>query len=216
MSSSWSTYLCLLRQDAKANATIIEKEREKKSIYRPKIDKGQWGSILNDLKESMATLGYFKRAIGVNKVVRSNLSWVCADASLFLTEVMRHEEEEPEAAGRIGASLIDDVLKPWCQGIYEHEPRNNEDLTDPRGFYESKTLLIAPELSRGGLLSDLHNHLSAFVLDLNLSFAYTGVQGYIWNAVEQRNAFKRLAVNLERTALRYDTSLSEGMRSMGI
>jgi len=199
------------------DVTIIEQERRKDNVYRPRIDEGRWETILNDLNQSIATLGYFKQAIGVDKVVRSNLSWICADASLFLSEVMRHRKEEPDAAERIGVSLIEGVLEPWCWEIYgDIELSNNEDLTDPRGYFDSGSLMIVPELPRGGLARDLHSHVLAFLLDLNLSFQYEGGSMVAWEAVEHRNAFGRLAANLERTAMRHNTSLSEGMRLMGI
>jgi hypothetical protein len=155
--------------------------------------------------------------MGVDKVVRSNLSWICADASLFLTEVMRHREEKPGAAKRIRFRLIEGVLEPWCREIYgDIELSNNEEVTNPRGYFDSRSLMVAPELPSGAPARDFHNHVMASLLDLNLSFKYEGGSMPTWQAVEHRSAFRRLAANLERTTMRHNTSLSEAMRLMEI
>ncbi|KAL3444588.1 hypothetical protein BJX65DRAFT_310775 [Aspergillus insuetus] len=214
-----------LRQDCarvardllKVDANIIEQEREKKSLARPRIDEGQWETIVNNLRETISKLGYFKGFIGVDKVVRSNLSWICADASLLLTEVEEHSEIEPDAARQVGESVRDDILRSWGRSFYAGiDLRRNESLTDPRGFYEATSLLIEPEAPRGRLSHDLHSNLHAFLLDLNLSFEYEGDSRWKWDVAEHGNAFKRFAANLERTAMRYGTSLSDGMRALEV
>jgi hypothetical protein len=169
----------------------------------------------------MSTLGYFKRAIGVDDVIRSNLSWTCADASLFLTVVEKHGRWEPDAARNVGVSLRDDILIRWCQRYFAGtEPSYNESLTDARGFYECTGLLIQPEGPMGSLSRQLHSHFHAFLLDLNLSFEYEGESErsstWKWDAAEHKNAFRRFAANLERIVMRYDTPLSDDMRTLEI
>ncbi|KAL4899014.1 hypothetical protein BDW74DRAFT_164108 [Aspergillus multicolor] len=209
-----------LRQDCARVARDLWKEQQEckqKSLAKPRIDEGQWETIVSNLCESISKLGYFKGIIGVDELVRSNLSWICADASLLLTEVKQHSEKEPDAARQVGGSVRDDILRSWRWSFYAGiDLRRNESLTDPRGFYEATSLLIEPEAPRGSLSRDLHSHLHAFLLDLNLSFEYEGDSRWRWDGAEHSNAFKRFAANLERTAMRYSTSLSDGMRALEI
>jgi hypothetical protein len=111
---------------------------------------------------------------------------------------MRHREEEPDEAEKIGFRLIEGVLEPWCWEIYgDIELSNNEEVTDPRGYFDSRSLMVVPELPRGAPARNFHNHVMAFLLDLNLSFKYEGGSRWTWHAVEHR----RLAANLERTTM---------------
>jgi hypothetical protein len=200
---------------------IKEQARGRKKLKRARIDGNQWQAILNDLGAAVSKLGYFKRTIGLDELVRSNLSWTCADASLFLNEVEKHGRWEPDAARTVGVSLRDDVLIRWCKRFYAGpEPIYNESLTDARGFYESTGLLIEPEGPMVSLSRQLHSHLHAFLLDHNLSFEYEGSHEgsstWKWDAAEHKNAFRRFAANLERTVIRYDTPLSDDMRGLQI
>ncbi|KAL4877423.1 hypothetical protein BJY04DRAFT_128866 [Aspergillus karnatakaensis] len=209
-----------LRQDCAKVVRNLSKEQtnyKQKRLAKPKIDEDQWKTIVNHLRESISKLGYFKESIGVDDLVHSNLTWICADASLFLTEVEKHSKVERNAARRVGESVKDDILCSWSQIFYaDIDLKQNESLTDPRGFYEATSLLIEPEALRGNLSRDLHRHLHAFLLDLNLSFKCLENSRWQWKSAEHTNAFKRFAGNLERTAMRYSTPLSDGMRALEI
>jgi hypothetical protein len=158
----------------------------------------------------------------VDKVVHTELSWACADASLFLTQAEKLKDKDPSGI-RNTVSLLRDRFGSWCENTYtytgvELRDRGARTTSDSHGYFKPESLWKAAvtSLPEESPAPELPTHFSAFLNDLNFSSSRVGEDLYTWDIAALRNAFKRFAVNLERASGRNNPSLSDRMRALGI
>ncbi|KAL2839642.1 hypothetical protein BJY01DRAFT_250371 [Aspergillus pseudoustus] len=182
-------------------------------------EENRWENILSDLEEKLQGLGLFNEDITVDAVVDSELSWLCADASLLLDEL---EKKFIKGNGKNltecikAADTLLDYLAGWCQSQHLLIKKPGIEASNRRGFFEPRDLLNVPAPPEDSPTRELHAHFSAFLNDLNFSFSWERYPNYTWDTMAQRNAFKRFAANLERSFARENNSLEEIMQALDI
>ncbi|KAL5336028.1 hypothetical protein BJX70DRAFT_400966 [Aspergillus crustosus] len=212
-------WLANLRKDCRMLASRLGKSEP----YR--IDRSHWEDILKNLDTSLSSLACFNRVVSISEVALYGLSWLCADASLFLTKVKKLKQEgraNMTEGVRFIEKTIQEYFRGWCektfaQNISSIQLLENQNTADPRGFFDPKALSNEPRLpDNSSLTRDLHMHFLAFLVDLNYSFLWKPHPWYSVDIGALRDAFKRFAANLERTAGRHDISLSESLGELAV
>jgi hypothetical protein len=160
----------------------------------------------------------------VDKVVHTELSWACADASLFLTQAEKLKGKDPNGISNT-VSLLLDHFGSWYENTYTYTYTGVElgdngawTTSDSHGYFKPESLWKAAmtSLPEESPAHELPTHFSAFLNDLNFSFSWVDKDLYTWDIAALRNAFKRFAVNLERASGRNNPSLSDRMRALRI
>lgn len=161
-------------------------------------------------------MDYFKPSMSgghtQKRLVDSNLSWHCADASLFLDKV-----HEPGGNQRIKRMLLG-YFGNWCEcSSGPSKPRKNRNESDLRGYFELQYLSGALEASNP-LMRELRDSFFNFLKDINLYFSREegNMHNIQYNVSSQRDAFRRFSGNLEKSARKFRPSLCDQFERLGL
>ncbi|KAB8227026.1 uncharacterized protein BDW43DRAFT_317217 [Aspergillus alliaceus] len=167
----------------------------------PTIDENRWIAILTAIQRNFSNLDYFRSKLDsdifLEMLVGDNLSWNCADASLFLAEIREKYAESPNN-GRISQLLLSHFETWFTISTIPQTPRKNYRSSDPRGYYELQYLSKGANTPRH--MAPLYDIFFSFLKDLNLSFSRDETGELLSNLSAQQNAFLRFSTNLEKAA----------------
>lgn len=145
-------------------------------------------------------------------LVGDDLSWNCADASLFLAETEEKYSKGPNK-GRIAQLLLSHFKTWYTLSTIPETPRKNYRRSDPRGYYELQYLSKGANIP--GRMAPLYHIFFSFLKDLNLSFSRDETGELLSNLSAQQNAFLRFSKSLEKEAGRR-VSLSDCLQNLTI
>lgn len=196
--------------------TLARNLYRESNLSRYTVDKNRWKAILEAIQWSFSRLNYFNFHADIEynqqRFIDSNLSWNCADASLFLDKVQGANDNSKFV------QMLLDYFVNWCKHACEpSELRQNYSGSDLRGYFDPNCLSknTPPNLFMG--------LFSSFLRDINLSFQIdkNAVGSMRFDLSAQRDAFRRMSINSERrigqlrpTSL--SDPLSDQFRNLGL
>lgn len=110
----------------------------------PTVDENRWTAILAAIQRNLSDLDYFRSeldsGIFLTTLVDNNLSWNCADASLFLEEIKEKYGEAPNRS-RIAQLPLSHFETWFTMSTTPETPRENYRRSDPKGYSELRNEL---------------------------------------------------------------------------
>jgi hypothetical protein len=190
-------------------------QREKRMSQRD-VMMDRWNDIISALTTALHEIQFFRANISNDQIqtrlTKSNLSWHCADAFLFLSNFGDAHDTEKYA------QILLDSFSTWCkEACAPTKPKIISKKDENRGYFEHRYLSeITADIS-DHFTHRLHKCFLSFLKGMNLSFRRKedSCDRFNFDVQTQRDAFSRFSLSLEKESSK-NSPICEGIENLVI
>lgn len=174
----------------------------------------RWSSIISALTTALNEMQFFRANISNDQIqtrlTMSNLSWHCADAVLFLSNLGDAHDTEKYA------QILLNNFSTWCKkACAPTTPAIISQKDENRGYFEHRYLSeITADIS-DHFAHRFHKCFLSFLKGINLSFRrkQDSCNRFNFDIKTQRDAFSRFSLSLEKESSK-NSPICEGIENL--